>query len=135
MVRGTLSTRAFQKKSNQHSTLLKDFVLKILKSNERIKKKEHQRVADDENEQPFVRSHAHENVAEDIERANQAVRDREQLEQEREQIAERLPLRERLKDLFKKHGLTIATVVTAVGITIGDFAKFSQMAQVLLQMA
>ena len=35
-------------------------------------------------------------------RKNQAVREREQLEQEREQIMERLPLRERLKDLFKK---------------------------------
>ena len=41
----------------------------------------------------------------------------------REQIAEKLPLRERLKDLFKKHGFTIATVVTAVGITIGVLAK------------
>ena len=81
-------------------------------------KQEHQRVADDENEQPSVRSHAREKVAEDTERENQAVREREQLEQEREQIEERLPLRERLKNLFKKHGFAIATVVTAVGITI-----------------
>ena len=36
---------------------------------------------------------------------------------------ERLPLRERLKELFKKHGFTVATVVTAVGITIGVLAK------------
>ena len=28
-----------------------------------------------------------------------------------------------MKDLFKKHGFTIATVVTAVGITIGVIAK------------
>ena len=28
-----------------------------------------------------------------------------------------------MKDLFKKHGFTIATVVTAVGITIGVLAK------------
>ena len=41
----------------------------------------------------------------------------------REQIAERLPLRERLNDLFKKYGFTIVTVVTAVGITIGVVAK------------
>ena len=51
------------------------------------------------------------------------LRGKEQLEREREQIAERLTLRERLKDLFKKHGFTIATVVTAVGITIGVVAK------------
>ena len=34
-----------------------------------------------------------------------------------------MPLRERLKELFKKHGFTLATVVTAVGITIGVIAK------------
>ena len=36
---------------------------------------------------------------------------------------ERLPLRERVKDIFKKHGFTLATVVTAVGITIGVLLK------------
>ena len=36
---------------------------------------------------------------------------------------ERLPFRERLKELFKKHGFTLATVVTAVGITIGVLVK------------
>ena len=38
-------------------------------------------------------------------------------------LKKRLPLRERLKNLFKKHGFTIATVVAAVGITIGVLAK------------
>ena len=75
------------------------------------------------NEQPFARSRASGKVAEDTERENQVVREREQLEQEREQIVERLLLRERLKELFKKHGFTIATVVTADGITIGVLAK------------
>ena len=55
------------------------------------------RVADDENENPVVRDRARKRVRENTERKDQAVR-------EREQIAERLPLRERLKDLFKKHG-------------------------------
>ena len=50
-------------------------------------------------------------------------REQNQLEQEIEQLVERRPLRERLKELFKKHGFTVATVVTAVGITIGVLAK------------
>ena len=62
------------------------------------------------------------------------LKGREQAVQEREQIVERLPLcerarirfqtlRERLKGLFKKYGFSIATVVTAVGITLGVLAK------------
>ena len=74
------------------------------------------KVADDENENPVVRVRARERITENTER-------KEQLEREREQIAERLPLRERSKDLFKQHGFTIATFVTAVGITIGVLAK------------
>ena len=74
------------------------------------------RVADDENEQPSVRERARERITENTERRDQRIR-------EREQLAEKLPLRERLKNLFKKHGFTIATVVTAVGITIGVLAK------------
>ena len=77
---------------------------------------ENRRIANDENEQPSVCERALEKVREDTERDAQ-------LEQEREQIVERLPLCERLKALFKKHGFTLATVVTAVGITIGVIAK------------
>ena len=66
------------------------------------------KVADDENEQPSVRKRARERITENTE-------GRTQLEQERE----RLPLRERIKELFKKYGFTFATVVAAVGITIG----------------
>ena len=84
-------------------------------------------VANDENEDPVVRDRARERVRENTQR-------KDQLEQKKERILEKVPLREWLKDLFKKHGLTIATVVTAVGITIGVVAKYSQMAQVLLQM-
>ena len=92
---------------------------------EELKKtiEEDRKVADDENEQPSVRQRARERVAENTERDGQLGQEQNQLEQEREQIVERLPLRERLKDLFKKHGFTLATVVTAVGITIGVIAK------------
>ena len=74
------------------------------------------RIADDENEDPVVRERARERRTEHTERKDQLV-------QEKERILEKLPLRQRLKDLLKKHGFTLATVVTAVGITIGVIAK------------
>ena len=86
---------------------------------------EDKKIADDENEQPEVRARARERITENTGHRDQAV-------QEREQIAERLPLRKRLKDLFKKHGFTIATVVGAsaaangiktVGKKVGDGLK------------
>ena len=70
------------------------------------------RIANDENEQPSVHERAREKIIENTERKTQ-------LEQEREQLVEKLPVRERLKALFKKYGFTIATVVAAVSITIG----------------
>ena len=84
---------------------------------------ENTKVADDENEEPYVREHARKKITEETERITQ-------LENEKERIVERLPLRERakaifkslrerLKEHFKKHSFTLATVVTAVGITIG----------------
>ena len=87
---------------------------------------EHQKIADNENEDPVVRERAREKVRKDTERKAGFEREKNQLEQKREQLVERLPLREqarirfktlieRLKVLFKKHGFTIATVVTAVG--------------------
>ena len=70
-----------------------------------------------------VRQRVREKVREATERKAQVEQEQNQLVQVGEQIVERLPLRERLKDLFKKHGFTVATVVTAVGITIGVLAK------------
>ena len=84
---------------------------------------ENRRIADDENEQSSVRSRARQKVAEHIEREAHLGQEQNQLVRERDQLEERLPLRERLKNLFKKYGFTIATVVTAVGITIGVLAK------------
>ena len=73
-------------------------------------------VANDENEEPSVRERAREKITENTER-------RDQLEIERKRIVEKLPLRESLKEFFKKNGFTIATVVTAAGITIGALYK------------
>ena len=84
---------------------------------------EDQEVVDNENEDPVVRERARDKYNDKNEEKTRLVNKREQLVREREQIAERLPLRERLKDLFIKHGFTIATVVTAVGITIDVLTK------------
>ena len=42
-----------------------------------------------------------------------------QLENEREKLVEKLPLRERIKEFFKKYGFTVIVVLLAVGTTIG----------------
>ena len=92
------------------------------------------KVANGENEQPEVRARGREKVKDYLEQKKRVEREREQTARGREQIVERLPLRERarirfqtlrerLKGLFKKYGFSIATVVTAVGITIGVVAK------------
>ena len=70
------------------------------------------RVANDENEQPSVRERARKKITENTER-------RTQLEKERERIVEKVPLRERVKEIFKKYDFTVTAVVAAVGITIG----------------
>ena len=74
------------------------------------------KIANDENEDPVVRERARE-------RATKSTERQDQLKQEKERILEKVPLRERLKELFKKHGFTLATVVAAVGITICVIAK------------
>ena len=87
---------------------------------------EDEKVANDENEREDVRARGREKIIDNLERKAQVEQEREQAVREREQIVERLPLRERariklqtlrkrLAALFKKYGFTIATVVTAVG--------------------
>ena len=96
--------------------------------------KEDEKVANDENEREDVRARGREKIKDNLKRKAQVEQEREQAVNEREQIVERLPLRERarirlqtlrerLAALFKKYGFTIATVVTAVGITISVLAK------------
>ena len=95
---------------------------------------EDKKVAEDENERDDVRARGREKIKDNLERKAQDEQEREQAVREREQIVESLPLRERarirlqtlrerLAALFKKYGFSIATVVTAVSITIGVLAK------------
>lgn len=51
-----------------------------------------------------------------IEQAESQMDENEQI---RENLEERMPLKDRIKRVFKKYGFTVASVLTAVGITIG----------------
>ena len=108
--RKKLSTKDFQKKSKRLSTLFKGFSLKIMKSGKRFKKsksltKPSKRTEGLQitkmNNPPYVNA-----LAKDLEKIpkedHSLYRRKEQLVQEREQFVKKLPLRERLKELFKK---------------------------------
>ena len=69
-------------------------------------------VANDRNEDKDVRERA----AEDV---NEGNRRRSELENEREQLEEGMSLRERIRNIFRKYGFTVAAVALAVGTTIG----------------
>ena len=73
---------------------------------------EDQAIIQDENASPSERQAAEERVAE---RNEELVRLQSQIE-ERERA---MPLRERVKEIFKKYGVTVAAIFLAAGITIG----------------
>ena len=83
---------------------------------------EDQKVAEDENEQPSIRERARERVTENTARKAKLGQEQNQLEQERAQLQERLPLREQVKNIFKKYGWTVQAVVLAVGIVLSALA-------------
>ena len=62
-----------------------------------------------------------ERLNQDITREEESVRNGEgQVEAARERVDQRLlPLRERIKEIFKKHGFTVVAVVSAIGVVIG----------------
>ena len=74
--------------------------------------REDEEIADNENEQPSVRERASEKIAEKLEQIDA-------LENEREELEERLSLREKVKNIFKKYGFTVTAVFLAVGTVIG----------------
>ena len=69
-------------------------------------------IAENENEDHQVRDRARERIADKLGQIDA-------LENEREELQEGLPLRERVKNIFKKYGFTFTAVVLAVGTTIG----------------
>ena len=76
---------------------------------------EGQRVLDDENASPSEREAAKKQV-------EQADRALERINEDIEGEAEKLPLRERVKQIFKKYGWTLQAVVLAVGLVLGALA-------------
>ena len=74
--------------------------------------REDEEIANNENEQPSVRERAREKIAEKLEQIDA-------IENERDEIEERVSLREKVKNIFKKHGFTVAAVFLAVGTVIG----------------
>ena len=74
--------------------------------------REDEEIANNENEQPSVRERAREKIAEKLEQINA-------IENERDELEERLSLREKVKNIFKKYGFTVAAVFLAVGTVIG----------------
>ncbi|KAL9976402.1 hypothetical protein ACROYT_G013700 [Oculina patagonica] len=74
---------------------------------------EDKKIIEDENASPTDKQAAEERVAERT----------EELGRLQTQIAEReraLPLRERIKEIFKKHGVTLTAILLAAGVTIGS---------------
>ena len=74
--------------------------------------REDEEIANNENEQPSVRERAREKIAEKLEQIDA-------LENERDELEERVSLREKVKNIFKKYGFTVAAVFLAVGTVIG----------------
>ena len=74
--------------------------------------REDEEIANDENEQPSIRERAREKIAEKLEQIDA-------LENERDELEERVSLREKVKNIFKKYGFTVAAVFLAVGTVIG----------------
>ena len=74
--------------------------------------REDEEIINNENEQPSVRERAREKIAEKLEQIDA-------LENERDELEERVSLREKVKNIFKKYGFTVAAVFLAVGTVIG----------------
>ena len=77
------------------------------------KKEEDQAIINDENTSPSDREASEGRVAE---RNEEIARLQTQIE-ERERA---LPPRERIKEIFKKHGVTLTAIILAAGVTIGS---------------
>ena len=74
--------------------------------------REDEETANNENEQPSIRERAQEKIAEKLEQIDA-------LENERDELEERVSLREKVKNIFKKYGFTVTAVFLAVGTVIG----------------
>ena len=74
--------------------------------------REDEEIANNENEQPSVRERAREKIEEKLKQIDA-------LENERDELEERVSLREKVKNIFKKYGFTVTAVFLAIGTVIG----------------
>ena len=74
--------------------------------------REDEEIENNENEQPSVRERAREKIKEKLKQIDA-------LENERDELEERVSLREKVKNIFKKYGFTVTAVFLAVGTVIG----------------
>ena len=74
--------------------------------------REDEEIANNENVEPSVRERAREKIAAKLEQIDA-------IENERDELEERVSLREKVKNIFKKYGFTVTAVFLAVGTVIG----------------
>ena len=88
-------------------------VLKERENDLKLQNEEDQKIIQDENTSPSERQAAEGRVAER----------NEELDQLQSEIESAMPLRERVREIFKKHGLTITAIVIAVGAIVGAITE------------
>ena len=102
----------FTEDKNTREQRLNQYLTKEIKSALDPEREVLEEIANNENVQPSERERARERITEKREQIDA-------LENEREELQERLSLREKIKNIFKKYGFTTAAVFLAVGTTIG----------------
>ena len=106
-----ISKKKIAEEKTFHSTKQTE---EIKEREEEIKKQneEDQKIANDENAFPQDREAAEERIAqrnEELSRLQTQIQERE----------EAMPLREKIKEIFKKQGVTVTAIFLAAGVTIG----------------
>ena len=114
-----LLKKNYEEKKKELAALKDNERLKALVERERdlkLQNEEDQKIIQDENTSPSERQAAEGRVAERNEELDR-------LQTQIGEIESAMPLRERVREIFKKHGLTITAIVIAVGAIIGAITE------------
>ena len=109
-----ISKRETEKKAEERNFYRTEQTEEIKEREEEIKKQneEDEKILNDENTSPQDKQAAEERIAQ----RNEELYGLQPLIQERE---EAMPLREKIKEIFKKYGVTVTAIFLAAGVTIG----------------
>ena len=112
-LRNKISKRETEKKAEERNFYRTKQTEEIKEREEEIKKQneEDEKILNDENTFPQDKQAAEERIAQ----RNEELSGLQTLIQERE---EAMPLREKIKEIFKKNGVTVASIFLATGVTI-----------------